>query len=98
MSEPDRYSRQRRLAEIGDAGQARIERATASVRSGDPSAITELSYLIRAGVGAASALPDADAEPFVHASLFRFEAPRAVGAGAWRALGKLRRAVEMDVP
>ena len=85
----DRYSRQRKLAEVGDTGQARIEGATFDVRGQDGADI-ERAYLERAGARAVVLTPGAPAAPFRHAAHFRFEAPRSVGAGAWRALTQLR--------
>jgi hypothetical protein len=93
----DRYSRQRRLAEVGDAGQARIERAQAEVLGAD-GALTEVSYLARAGVGSVTVIPDVESTPFLHASWFRYDATRTFGAGAWRALATLRGALGVDTP
>ncbi len=93
----DRYSRQRRLAEVGDAGQARIERAQAHVL-GTEGALTEVSYLARAGVGSVTVIPNLEPTPFLHASWFRHDATRAYGAGAWRALATLRGALGVDPP
>lgn len=81
----DRYVRQRRLAEIGDAGQARLLAAAHSV-AGTDGALTELVYLERAGVRAVSLDTLAKPRPFAHAALFRHASPRAHAAGAWRAL------------
>lgn len=94
---PDRYSRQRRLAEVGDAGQARIERARAEV-FGTDGALTEVSYLARAGIGSVTVLPNVKPTPFLHASSFRHDATRAFGAGAWRALATLRAALGVEAP
>jgi hypothetical protein len=93
MSElDDRYTRQRRLAEVGDAGQTRIAAATLEVHGKD-GAIIEAEYLYRAGVERLSILPNLEPEPFTHERHFRFFASRRIGAGAWRALGKLRRVI-----
>jgi len=89
-----RYDRQARLPEIGAGGQARIRGARAEVRG--RSAVEreiETEYLVRAGIGEVVVVPDRDAEPFAHAEHFTSEASRAVGAGAWRALGAIRRIV-----
>ena len=81
----DRYARQRRLAEIGDAGQARLLAASARV-SGSDGALTELVYLYRAGLRVVSVDTQARPRPFVHAAAFRHAATRRHAAGAWRAL------------
>jgi hypothetical protein len=94
MSEADLHDRQRRLAEIGDAGQSRIERAGARISSRDEGSMIELSYLLRAGVRSAS-IERAEPRAFPHAGAFRFAVARTVGAGAWRALDTLRRALEV---
>jgi hypothetical protein len=86
----DRFSRQLRLAEVGDHGQARISAAEFVVRGGD-GAILESEYLHRAGAEKVTILPRSEPEPFVHQTHFRFVASRRVAAGAWRALGKLRK-------
>jgi hypothetical protein len=93
--DPSRYSRQRRLPEVGDAGQHRLERASLEAR-GRNGALVELAYLCRAGVNRVTLTPLEHPEPFVHAAAFRFDAPRAVGAGAWRALAQIRRVLEME--
>lgn len=85
----DRFCRQRRLPEVGDAGQHRIAAAHFEVRGGD-GAILESEYLLRAGAERVTILPRAEADRFVHEGFFRFAASRRVGAGAWRALDKLR--------
>jgi hypothetical protein len=76
------------LAEVGELGQARISRARFEVAPG-PGAEIELEYLKRAGA-AAELASAAQAKPCPHAATFRFEASRSLGAGAWRALDKLR--------
>jgi hypothetical protein len=89
----DRYTRQRRLPEIGDAGQRRLEAADAVVRGLD-GADVELRYVT--GAGLRHVVHDAAAAPlaFAHAALFAFPSSRRVGAGAWRALCTLKRALE----
>jgi len=86
--EQDRYTRQRRLREIGDAGQQRLESASAAV-AGGAEAVAEVVYLCRAGVG--SVTIDALARPreFAHASAFRHPAARRHAAASWRALRTL---------
>lgn len=90
----ERTTRQRRLAEVGDRGQARIAEAVLQVRGTD-GAIVETEYLCRAGVERVTLVPRAEPEPFAHQHAFRFAASRRIGAGAWRALGKLRLAIGM---
>ena len=86
----DRFARQRKLAEVGDPGQARIGTEEFVVRGGD-GAIIESEYLHRAGAEKVTILPRSEPEPFVHQTQFRFVASRRVAAGAWRALRKLRK-------
>lgn len=86
----DRYSRQRKLPEVGAEGQRRIEGLSARVASG-PGGLVELAYLERAGVGQVEisvprpGAPQASAPPFPHANIFRCAAARDIAAGAWRA-------------
>lgn len=95
MFEPDLYDRQRRLPEVGDVGQARLREAVVSVRGSD-AAIIETEYLHRAGVERLSITPGLEPEPFRHEAFFRFYAPRRIGAGAWRALSKMRRVLGLE--
>jgi hypothetical protein len=81
----DRYGRQRRLSEIGEAGQAKLLGAHAHVAGGD-GALTELVYLHRAGLSAVTMDALAVPRPFAHAAQFRHAAARRHAAGAWRAL------------
>ncbi len=87
----ERYTRQTRLAEIGDAGQARIAGAIAEVRGSD-GADVEIRYLWGAGVQHITHEPGSAPVPFQHERHFRFAESRRVAAGAWRALLTLRRA------
>ena len=50
MDTSDRHTRQRRLPEVGEAGQARLAQSSLTIAAGSAS-LTELSYLERAGVG-----------------------------------------------
>ena len=90
-----RYDRQSRLAEVGAAGQERIQRATAEVRGRD-GATVELAYLCRAGLAEVTMLPGREPERFGHAEWFRFESCRSVGAGAWRALATIKKVLELE--
>jgi hypothetical protein len=86
----DRYTRQRRLAEVGDSGQARIAAARFSVGETEE-AWSEREYLERAGAGAVTSVAALELEPFAHATAFRHLASQRLGAGSWRALVALRR-------
>jgi hypothetical protein len=97
MRSPDLHDRQVRLAEVGAAGQARIERFCAVIRGEDGDGI-ERAYLERAGVLSVSSFPEEPPAPVAHAAAFRFDAARRVGAGACRALAQLRAALEVDSP
>ncbi|HEX4338133.1 MAG TPA: hypothetical protein VH062_19630 [Polyangiaceae bacterium] len=95
MSDAERFTRQERLAEVGPRGQERIERFTAVIRGAD-AADVERAYLAGAGVGTVKVETDMMPDPFAHAAAFEFAAARDVGAGAWRALASVRRALGMD--
>jgi len=84
----DRYTRQRRLAEVGDEGQARIAAARLSVAEG-AEATYERDYLERAGADV-NTVPGLEPAPFEHAGAFVHVASRRLAAGSWRALGALR--------
>jgi len=86
----DRYTRQRRLPEVGDEGQARIALARLSVDD-SPEAWSEREYLLRAGVGTVTTVPGLEGAPFAHAAVFRHVASRRLAAGSWRALTGLCR-------
>ena len=86
MPMDERTTRQRRLAEVGDAGQARISAARFSVPAGSAGWVAA-EYLRRAGAEVESG---EERTAFVHASAFRFDACRDVAEGAFLALGKLR--------
>jgi hypothetical protein len=98
----DRYTRQRRLREIGDAGQERLAAARITVggraesrraespgQARESAAVVELVYLHRAGVGSVAIDALATPRAFVHAAIFQNEAARRHAAGAWRALRSL---------
>lgn len=90
----DRYDRQRRLAEVGADGQARIEAWTARIPSG-PAAQVALLYLVRAGVGRASVEAGGESA-FAHHDWFRFDSSRVVAEGAHHALLELKRALSKE--
>ena len=78
-----------RLArEENEALKARIAALDVLVPDGEGAEV-EREYLVRAGVRGARIAP-LPAPPFPHAAHFCFAAPRAVAAGAWRALARIR--------
>ena len=81
----ERFLRQKRLAEIGEAGQARLCASSHRVLGSD-GALTELVYATRAGFGAVTLDARTAPRPFAHAAAFRHAASRQHAAGAWRAL------------
>jgi hypothetical protein len=93
----DRYTRQRRLAEVGPEGQLRLERQRLAIaRHADVD--LELEYLRRAGVQQVAVREvTADAEQsaldFPFAAQFQFSGPLGVARGAWSALARIRAAL-----
>lgn len=87
----DRFSRQRRLPEVGEIGQARLLAAELALPRG-AGADVERAYL--EGAGSRVVPSPAAAAPFAHADAFRHPAARDVAAGAWRALRQIRRVLE----
>lgn len=85
----DRYTRQRRLAEVGPDGQRRLADARLSLAAHESSDI-EREYLTRAGVGHLGM--DAEVPPpvFPWSGFFEFQAPLSVARGAWCALSHVR--------
>ena len=88
MDDDDRYTRQRRLREIGDAGQERLAHARVLI-AGGKEAVVELVYLHRAGVGSVEIDGLAQPGAFAHAAIFQHEVARRHAAAAWRALRTL---------
>ena len=88
QDDEDRYTRQRRLREIGDAGQKRLQAASV-VLGGGEGQLVELVYLHRAGVGSVTLDALGAGKPFAHRAVFRHDASRRHASGAWRALGTL---------
>jgi hypothetical protein len=90
----DSFARQRLLAAVGDAGQARIAGGRYAVGGGSAFASSiEREYLTRAGaeqVGVANG----PAVPFTHAAAFQHSAARDFAEGTWRALVQLKGALE----
>jgi hypothetical protein len=93
----DRYTRQRRLAEVGPEGQLRLERQHLVVaRHADVE--LELDYLRRAGVQQVTvreltAGAEQSALDFPFAAQFQFSGPLGVARGAWSALARIRAAL-----
>jgi hypothetical protein len=84
----DRYSRQRRLAEVGPEGQARL--CSARLRVAPHAHVdVELEYLSRAGV---SVVVDSTVltSSFPFADWFEHTAARGVAEGAWCALSRIK--------
>jgi hypothetical protein len=95
METTDRFTRQRRLREVGEAGQARISQACFEIPSGESSGITCL-YLQRAGAVRVDVVETREPEPFAHAAVFRHKAAGAMARGAWDALIRLRQTLGLD--
>jgi hypothetical protein len=92
----DRHSRQRRLAEVGAAGQERLEQAHLVVAEREGSDIAR-EYLLRAGVRSVVVEPDRGARPFPFVDVFEFAESRELAHGAWRALAAIREVLGMRV-
>jgi hypothetical protein len=100
----DRFSRQRRLPEVGPEGQRTLGESRVSLAP-HPDVDIERDYLERAGVtligfeGPSSTPQLADAEPcapaFPWAEAFEFAAARSVACGAWCALARIRRVLAL---
>jgi hypothetical protein len=88
----DRFSRQRRLPEIGEEGQRSLGARVLAVAP-HPDVEIERDYLRRAGV--AGTRLDGDATPlsFPFAEHFEFAAALSVARGAWFALDRIRAAL-----
>lgn len=85
----DRYTRQRRLVEVGPEGQRRLERA-APVLARHEAVELEVDYLRRAGVQQLHFSPDASAPTFPWPEHFQFAGPSSVARGAYAALARIR--------
>lgn len=85
----DRYSRQRRLPEVGREGQLRISEARLSITPHEGVEL-EREYLLRAGVRDVSVEATGSSVEFPWAQQFRFAAPRELARGAHAALCRLR--------
>jgi hypothetical protein len=91
----DRYTRQRRLPEVGPSGQARLG-ATALGIAQHSDVELELDYLARAGVVRATVDPAGAPLTFPWSAWFEHSAPLGVARGAWCALERIKR--ELGLP
>jgi hypothetical protein len=85
MAFDEALGRQLRLPEVGEPGQRRLASARVRVAAGAEAGST-VSYLERAGIGSVQLARGAAEVPFAHAEVFRHDAARVMGTGAWRAL------------
>ncbi|MEO8902695.1 MAG: hypothetical protein ABI488_11750 [Polyangiaceae bacterium] len=88
-------TRQIRLSEVGEAGQARLSAANLEVCGTDGS-LTEFLYLHRAGIERLSIRLNQPTLAFPHGGLFRHESTRRQAAGAWRAIAQLLAILALD--
>lgn len=94
----DRYTRQRQLPEVGQAGQARLSAAPLNVAETQAkpseSHVARLDiaalYLSRAGVSVQRRGQEQTAPPLGHAAVFEFAGPREFAEGALMALTEIR--------
>jgi hypothetical protein len=91
----DRYTRQRRLTEVGHEGQRRL--ATARLILAPHAGVdVERDYLVRAGVSQIQVDPEGSPPPFPWPEFFEFTAPLCVARGAWCALSRIRTVLGLD--
>jgi hypothetical protein len=95
QDDEDRYTRQRRLREIGDAGQERLLSANVTL-AGGADALVALVYLHRAGVGSVTLDSLGMPRSFAHRGVFRHAASLRHASGAWRALRTVVELVGAD--
>ncbi|HVY27076.1 MAG TPA: hypothetical protein VHB79_11015 [Polyangiaceae bacterium] len=89
----DTLARQRLLAAVGDAGQARIAKGRYAVGGASAFASSiEREYLTRAGAEQVAVASDPVA-PFTHAAVFQHAAAREFAEGTWRALIQIKSAL-----
>jgi hypothetical protein len=93
--DPERYVRQILLPEIGDEGQALIQRGTAAVAGDGLAAEVAIRYARMAGFGAVTT-GTLDPDALAPASVCAFEPSRAVVVGARAALAEIRVALGRD--
>ena len=88
----DRYTRQRRLEEVGTQGQQRLERQQ-MVIAFHADVDLESEYLRRAGVQQITLGAEQATLDFPWAAQFEFAGPLGVARGAWSALARIRAAL-----
>ena len=88
----DRYTRQRRLPEVGPGGQERLCAAHLTIPS-HPDVALELDYLARAGVTSVAVDASLAAPEFPLAGWFEHGAALSVARGAWCALTRIKAAL-----
>ncbi len=91
----DRYSRQRRLVEVGPAGQRRLGQSRVRVAAHADVEI-EREYLERAGVGGVDVDSQASPVDFPWQAEFSFAAAAGVARGAFSALRRIRAALASE--
>jgi hypothetical protein len=91
----DRYTRQRRLPEVGPEGQARLSQSRLGVAP-HPDVAIELDYLVRAGVVGASVDDTRPPLNFPWSDCFEHAAALGVARGAWCALARIRSELSLD--
>jgi hypothetical protein len=91
----DRYSRQRRLPEVGPSGQERL-RATELCIAEHSDVELELDYLARAGMARARVDPAGAPLTFPWSAWFEHDAPLGVARGAWCALSRIKSALDLS--
>lgn len=91
----DRFSRQRRLPEVGPEGQRRIEQSRLQVPR-HPGRAIELEYLSRAGVRQLEST-DKQPEPFPFEQQFTFAASAQTARGCYGALTRLKSILDKNV-
>src|SRR5688572_26249912 len=91
----DRYSRQRRLPEVGSSGQERLC-ATELLIAEHPDVELELDYLARAGLRRATVEPAGVVLAFPWAEWFEHDAALGVARGAWCALSRIKSELDID--
>lgn len=85
----DRFTRQRRLSEVGAAGQDALARACVVLKA-HASVDVEREYLVRAGVGRVEVDEGSPSDTFPFADHFQFESSRSLARAAFGALGAVR--------
>lgn len=90
----DRFSRQRRLTEVGEEGQQKLQGHSCCVAL-TPSGEIAAEYLSRSGV----VVTRAEGTPvpaFPFADTFLNLAPRQIAEGAWQALAEIRNCLQLE--